>query len=234
MSAPRTRLQFWLAVLLLAAGLWIAFPFGAGADTKGDPVSLTFQEKNGHFDLQASFTVPADPQTVWDTLTDFKYYPKLSPELKKVDVKEESANHLIVVEKAESGFLFITQTVYFQLDVLEDPGKSMVCTDLGHKSFVSYQNRWDLVPSQDGKSLELTYHLQAEGHFGGPAFMVNDGFKGGVKNFVENMRKEILRRQALQIVKTPIPAPTPAVTASVGGVQPATTPMPSPSMKGSK
>lgn len=178
----------------LLGGLAVSvLPLMARADS--DPITLTFKEKDGHFDIQGRFEVEADRQTAWDTLTDFESYPKFSHELKKVQIKERSKNRLVIEEVAESGVLFFTQKVFFTLDVKEKPGKSFVSTDVGHKSFVFYQSQWDLKPAADGKTVELIYHLRAEGHFGGPAFMVNDTFKGGVQNFLRAMRKEILRRQ---------------------------------------
>ena len=174
---------------------WLLGALAGTAWADADPVTLTFQEKDGHFDIQGHFEVAADPKTAWDTLTDFESYPKFSHELKKVQVKERTKDHWVIEEVAESGVLFFTQKVFFLLDVKEVPERSFVSTDTGHKSFVSYESRWDIKPVEGGKALELAYHLKAEGHFGGPAFMVNDTFKGGVQNFLRAMRQEILRRQ---------------------------------------
>lgn len=194
-------MERWLVVLLAAA---ILGPLTAAqGHCGGDPVTLAFHEKDGHFDVLGGFQVKADPKVVWDTLTDYEAYPRFSHELKKVQVKERSENHMVVEEMAESGFLFFTQRVYFLMDVQLVPGLSIVSVDTGHKSFVSYRGEWQIKPPEGPGDIGLTYHLQAEGHFDGPAFMVNDAFQGGVKNFMENMRKEILRRQS-----QPAPAPT--------------------------
>ena len=160
-----------------------------------DSVPMVFQEKNGHFDIHAQFQVPADPTQAWEILTDFQRYPKYSHELKKVEVTPQGQNHWQVEEMAESGFLFITQKVYFQLRVSGVPGRSLVSEDIGHRSFVSYKTAWEINPLPGGKGSELHYHLEAEGHFGGPAFMVNDHFSGGVRNFLEAVREEMKRKQ---------------------------------------
>lgn len=196
-------------ILLFSLAVGAGLPPRAFGDN-GDPVSITFQEKDGHFDLTGKFSVQADPDLIWATLNDFKNYPKYSPELKKVEVHEVEPNHLTVDEMAESGFLFFSQKVFFSMDVLEEPGHFITGTDVGHKSFVSYQYRWDIDPGGPGEPVELTYHVLAEGHFGAPAFMVNDGFKGGVKNFLENFRKEILERKAKKPAATPAVAATPS------------------------
>ena len=167
---------------------------GAGSPS-GDPVTLAFHEKQGHFDITGHFSVDANLETAWKALTDFEHYPQFSHELKKVSLNNPSLNHLVAEEMAESGILFFTQKVYFTLDIHLKPEKYILSEDIGHKSFVSYKSEWNLEPGDDGKNVELTYHLLAEGHFGGPAFMANDTFKGGIKNFLESMRKEILRRQ---------------------------------------
>lgn len=184
-----------LTIFLLGAAFMACIPLSSFAGQGGDPVTLTFQEKQGHFDIIGHFSVQADSKVVWDTLTDFENYPHFSHELKKVNVTNPSPNHLTAEEMAESGVLFFTQKVYFTLDIHLEPEKSILSKDTGHKSFVSYQSEWNLEPGNGRKTMELTYHLLAEGHFGGPAFMVNDTFKGGIKNFLESMRKEILRRQ---------------------------------------
>jgi hypothetical protein len=182
-----------LGLIFLSAG----HAFGANpVFPNSQPISMTFHEKDGHFDILARFSVEADKDLVWNTLTDYENYTKLSGELKKVTVTKRTARHMVVDEMAEGGFLFITQKVFFSLDVRMVPGRSIIGTDTGHKSFVSYGFRWDIKPGADGKTVELTYRLKAEGHFGGPIFMVNDHFQGGVKHFLEELRKEILRRQA--------------------------------------
>lgn len=187
-------------VLLVVLGLTILFPAAVEADSAAGPITFAFQEKNGHFDIQARFRIKATPQVVWETLTDFESYPKFSHELKKVQVTERSENHMTVEEMAESGFLFFTQKVFFTLDVHVVPGVSVTTEDTGHKSFVSYRTDWALQPDESG--VELDYHLRAEGHFGGPAFAVNDAFSGGVRNFLQNMQKEMLRREALKEKET--------------------------------
>lgn len=186
-----------IAVFGMALGFWLLGPQAVHADPNGDPVTLSFQEKSGHFDVLGSFAVKADPKVAYDTLTDFESYPKFSHELKKVTVRDRTAGHMVVEETAESGFLFFTQKVYFLMDVRMIPDLVIVSVDTGHKSFVSYQSEWKIQPEETGGAT-LTYHLLAEGHFDGPVFMVDDAFKGGVKNFLENMRQEILRRQLTQ------------------------------------
>jgi len=160
-----------------------------------DAVSMVFREKNGHFDIHAQFQTPSDPGLVWSILTDFGNFPKLSHELKKVEVTQKGKNHWLVDEMAESGFLFVTQKVYFRLDVTGTPNRTLVSEDVGHKSFVSYKTSWEINPLQGGAGSELHYYLEAEGHFGGPAFMVNDHFSGGVRNFLEAVREEMKRKQ---------------------------------------
>lgn len=194
----------WVALLMIS-GLAAVFPAMARTDAAGAPMTFTFQEKNGHFDIQARFQVKADPRVVWETLTDLESYPKFSHELKKVQVTGRSENRMTAEEMAESGFLFFSQKVYFTLDVRMVPGVSFATEDVGHKSFVSYRTEWVLHPGEGG--VRLDYHLQAEGHFGGPAFMVNDAFSGGVRNFLQNIQKEMLHREALEGKETPVPGP---------------------------
>jgi hypothetical protein len=175
------------------------------------PLTLHFQEKQGHFDIQAQFEAEAQKDTVWETLTDFESYSKYSHELKKIRILEHTPAHWKLEEVAESGFLFITQKVFFLLDIKAVPGRSLISEDLDHRSFVSYRTEWGIKPSPEGPGTQLSYHLKAEGHFGGPAFIVNDSFQGGVKNFLEAIRKEMKRRQTEKDKKHfPSPSSLPA------------------------
>ena len=184
-------------------------PLPAACGAESDPVTLNFHEKNGHFDIQAGFGVEADRETVWETLTDFEHYPKLSPELKKVRQVSRSGNHWVYEQVAEGGFLFFTQKVFFLLDIHGEPGRYLICEDVSHHSFTSHHVRWDIRRVSKGR-YSLSYRLKAEAHFDAPAFLVNDHFKGGAEHFLREMRKEILRRQASKAGPSP-PVPKASV-----------------------
>ncbi|HUO57563.1 MAG TPA: SRPBCC family protein [bacterium] len=167
-----------------------------GAGFAADDVSLAFHEKDGRYDINGFFYVPADAGTAWNVLSDYDHIPGFVHDMKLSRVQVREGNDVLLRQEAEGGFLFFTQKVRLFLHVQETPGQSILFTDIAHKDFKSYTGAWTIESLPATHELKITYQLQAESNFSAPAFLASDAVKGGAKALLVAVRKEILSRQA--------------------------------------
>jgi hypothetical protein len=190
--------------------------FSCGAGCAADAVSLDFQGKDRSYDITGSFDVKADPSIVWDVLTGYEHIPQFVGSLKKSHVLQDMGPyHFLLNQEFEGGFLFFTKRIRVLLDVHETWYQTIQFTDISCEDFDFYQGSWTLSPDPE-KGLKITYILKAKQNF--DALFARDYMKGGVKDSLESVRREILRRQAVeekehlspanlakQTVTTPVP-----------------------------
>ncbi len=170
-----------------------------GAGLAADPVSLDFQEKGGTYDIRGAFNVDAEPGVVWEVLTDYHHIPKFVGNLKKSLIDEDlGPYHFRLEQEFEGGFLFFTKRVRVVLDVHETWQQTILFTDIDRKDFSIYQGSWNLRPGPN-KGLEIDYQLTAKQNFSAP--FAGDFMRGGVKDLLDAVRREILRRQAKKIAE---------------------------------
>jgi hypothetical protein len=182
------RLLFGAAMVAACAAL------SCGVGQAADPVFLAFQEKNHSYDINGSFDVAAEPSVVWDVLTGYEHIPQFVGSLKKSHVDEDlGPYHFLLEQEFEGGFLFFTKRVRVVLDVHETWYQTIDFTDIDHKDFDFYQGSWNLLPDP-GKGLKIVYILKAKQNFDAP--FAGDYMRGGVKDLLDAVRREILRRQA--------------------------------------
>ncbi len=175
---------------MVAAGVALS----CGAGLAADPVSLDLREKGGTFDIRGVFAVNADPSVVWEVLTDYHHIPKFVGSLKKSFIDQDlGPYHFLLEQEFEGGFLFFTKKVRVVLDVHETWQQTILFTDTDRKDFSIYQGSWNLRPGANN-GLEIEYQLTAKQNFDAP--FAGDFMKGGVKELLDAVRREILRRQA--------------------------------------
>jgi hypothetical protein len=186
------------------AAVWVLF--SAAACFAADPVSLDYRETDRLCDVEGSFEVKASPSAVWDVLTGYERLPQFVENLKRSHVEKDlGPYHFLLEQEFEGGFLFITQRVRVLLDVHETWHQQILFEDIDHKDFSFYKGSWELRPGPGG-ILKVLYSLRARRNFDAP--LAGDYMKGGLKNLLDSVRKEILRRQALEKEDSPVPAST--------------------------
>lgn len=178
---------------MVAACAVLSCGAGLAADDL-NPITLSFYDQWGHFKVEGSFFVKAENSTAWKVLTNYGQIPQFVHSMKVSKVLNQNGEDLVLQQEGEGGFLFFTQRIHLLLNVHENPEKSIVFEDSGHKDFSFYQGSWTLTPSPDG-SLEVVYTLDAEEHFGAPAFLVGDSIQGSVRDLLQSVQKEITEQQ---------------------------------------
>jgi hypothetical protein len=81
------------------------------------------------------------------------------------------------------------------LDVHETWYKNIDFIDIAHRDFKFYRGSWEI--QENPKGLEITYNLTAQQNFEAP--FAGDYMKGGVRDLLDAVRREILRCQALKL-----------------------------------
>jgi len=166
-----------------------------GLGFASEDVSLDFHEKNGSYDIQGVFFVQADRSVVWEVLTDYHHIPKFVGNLKKSHINDDlGPYHFLLEQEFEGGFLFFTKRVRVLLDVHETWQKTIRFKDVEKKDFQFYQGSWEVI-SSGPERLEIAYRLKSKQNFDAP--FAGDYMKGGVKDLLDAVRREILRRQTL-------------------------------------
>ncbi len=165
-----------------------------GAVFAADAVSLAFQEKDHVYNINGSFDVAAEPSVVWDVLTGYEHLPQFVGSLKKSEVTRDlGPYHYLLEQEFEGGFLFLTKRVRVLLDVHETWYQTILFTDISHKDFEFYEGSWTLSPDAE-KGLKIIYTLKAKQNFDAP--FAGDYMRGGVKDLLDAVRREIVRCQA--------------------------------------
>jgi hypothetical protein len=111
-------------------------------------------------------------------------------------VLSQDGDDLVLQQEGEGGFLFFTQRIHLLLNVHEVLQKSIIFEDSSHKDFDFYQGSWTINPADDG-CLEIIYTLDAQEHFGAPAFLVGDSIQGSVRDLLQSVQKEMTAEQLL-------------------------------------
>ncbi|HTA76324.1 MAG TPA: SRPBCC family protein [bacterium] len=168
--------------------------FTGGTGFAADAVSLNFQNQGGTYDAAGSFQVDADCAVVWGVLTDYDRLPKFVGGLKRSHIEEYlGRSHFLLEQEFEGGFLFVTKRVRVRLDVRETRCELIRFEDVSHQDFEFYKGSWKLASDSTGE-LTVNYALKAQQNFDEP--FAGDYMKGSIKDLLDSVRREILRRQA--------------------------------------
>src|SRR5580658_2267363 len=184
--------RFLFLISTVAAALFVGANHPVCAE---EPVYFSFLSDRGYYRFDGGFYVKADPQIVWDVLSDFDHYSRYISNM-HCRVRQRDGDSLLVDETVGGGFLFIQETIKSRLDVQMEPLKSIVFTDTDQKTFNSYEGEWKILsPSQDGE-IKVTYGLKVERGIKTPGFLTTDLFGGSQGDLLSQMQREILKRQA--------------------------------------
>ena len=192
-QAPTRNLRMLLLRATMVAAC-AALSCGAGKAADLTPPTLSFYDQWGHFKVEGSFFVKVDPSTAWAVLTDYGRIPHFVNSMKVSKVLSQTNDDLVLEQEGEGGFLFFTQRIHLLLSVHQQPQKSIVFEDTSHKDFDFYQGTWTVNPADDG-NLEIIYTLDAQEHFGAPAFLVGDSIQGSVRDLLQSVQKEMTSEQ---------------------------------------
>ena len=175
---------------LIPAVLLAFAPGFASAQTE---VSLK-RLPNSAYEIHGDFTVAASSETIWEVLTDYEGIPSFVDSMRSSRVRETRADGSMLIEqKAVGGMFFLSRTVTILLEVRKMEG-GLTFEDVGRESFWRYEGGWRTESVPGG--VKVAYHLIAEPDFPAPAMVMSRVMKKGARRLLEEVRAEILRRQA--------------------------------------
>jgi hypothetical protein len=137
--------------------------------------------------------VDASTAAVWDVLTDYGHIPAFVSSMRSSRVRETREDGSVLVEqKAVGDMFFLSKSMSILLEVRRS-SDTLRFTDVGREDFWIYEGGWDVSPTPDGA--HVAYHLLAQPDFIAPSFFMSRAMKRGVRNLLDQVRKEIVRRE---------------------------------------
>jgi len=108
--------------------------------------------ENGVYSLQGEMLLDADPDSVYNMLTDYEASTRVFRTIKEVETRREEDGVLVVTQQCEWRFLLFGGTFPCHIAVNEDPAnRSMVCK-LHQKGFVrEFEGSWVVTPVGYGR-----------------------------------------------------------------------------------
>ena len=123
-----------------------------------DEVKVDVRRSGRRFDATAVLDLAADPQTVWETITDYGALPRFMPGIRACRVIErqgqaDDVEHLVVEQKGEFRFLLFAQSMTVMLNIehqhLRVAEAKAVSFDLGvfkRRAIDVFEGRYELLP----------------------------------------------------------------------------------------
>jgi hypothetical protein len=177
-------------------GALFMFLLGAAPAWTGDraeDVPVFLRERDGRvYDLEGRFTVRVPKPVAWAVLTDYGRIRDFVPSVRASRAVERRRG-LVVVEQSMSGKVFLfSREVSLRLEVREEGLERISFRDVLGSDFESYEGSWILEETPEG--VQVLYRLSARPNFRVPAFMARSAFKKSVRQLLESVRTEMLRR----------------------------------------
>lgn len=160
-----------------------------------DQVQFTFRQELDHYDFNGAFNVTADPQVVWQVLTDYNHFSDFISNM-HCHIRQQDGDDLLVQQTVGGGFLFIREEIKGLLMVHEDPIDALTLQEITQKSFKLYQGSWKIKPDPSRSSVVVTYELEAEKNSHTPSFVTPDLFRQSTEDLMVEMKREIEKREA--------------------------------------
>jgi len=174
-----------LALFTMLAGA-LAAALAAASD---DP--STVREKNGTYDVRATFVVSRPASVVTAVLTDYVRIPHYMPEVQTSQLIERRDDRALVEQEAVARFLMFSKRIHLILDVQEAP-QTIAFTDRCGQSFERYEGSWSIA-EVNGKTT-VSYRLTAKPRFDVPGWLLSRLLKRDAGVMIERLRAEIAAR----------------------------------------
>jgi carbon monoxide dehydrogenase subunit G len=184
------------AIALLLAGA-LCMPAAGHAqqvaiETHGQGESIT---------VTASAEMRVDPRTVWGVITDYDHLAEFIPSMRSSRVVRRAADHLLVEQTGEFGFLWFSQPVQARLVVVEVPPQSVVAHAVGG-NLREMEGRYTVTVMPEGM-VRLSYSGRLVPDFAVPPVIGRMVVRNVLADQFSAMVEEIVRRDAQQSGRAP-------------------------------
>ena len=185
MKMTGAALTFFLAVL-------------SGIAVRAEEPSVVLRDAGPEgYQVEGRFLVQAPRAAAWAALTDYEHIEDFASSVRSSRVVERREDGVWIVEQKVSGKVyFFSRRMRLWLKVRERPMEEISFEDTSRKDFETYKGRWTI--EEAGAGLRVTYRLTARPRFAAPDFLLREGFRKTAALFLEEIRREILRRASAE------------------------------------
>lgn len=175
--------RFVIPALVLSAILIAALP----ARSADQQIAVT--EKDGTYEVRATFVVSRPLSTVTAVLTDYVRIPHYMPEVRTSQLLERQDDRAVVEQEAVAKFLMFSKRIHLVLEVQETP-QTIAFHDQCGQSFERYEGAWSMVDVHD--ETKISYRLTATPRFDVPNWLLSRLLKRDAVEMIERLRAEIV------------------------------------------
>ena len=175
--------RFVIPGLVLCAVLMAPLP----ARSADQQVAVT--EKDGTYEVRATFVVSRPPSTVTAVLTDYVRIPHYMPEVRRSQLLERQDDRALVEQEAVAKFLMFSKRIHLVLEVQETP-QTIAFHDQCGQSFERYEGAWSIADEHG--DTKLSYRLTARPRFDVPNWLLSRLLKRDALDMIERLRSEIV------------------------------------------
>jgi len=145
-------------------------------------------EKDGTYEVRATFSVSQPPSVVAAVLTDYVRIPHYMPEVRTSQLLERQDDRAVVEQEAVARFLMFSKRVHLVLEVQEAP-MTIEFRDRCGQSFERYEGAWAMADIHGGT--KISYRLTATPRFDVPNWLLSRLLKRDAVDMIERLRAEI-------------------------------------------
>jgi len=172
-------------------GLTVAAILLASLSVSAADDQVAVREKDGTYEVRASFSVSQPPSVVAGVLTDYVRIPHYMPEVRTSQLLERQNDRAVVEQEAVAKFLMFSKRVHLVLEVREGP-MTIEFRDRCGQSFERYQGGWAMAESHGGT--KISYRLTATPRFDVPNWLLSRLLKRDAVDMIGRLRAEIASR----------------------------------------
>jgi ribosome-associated toxin RatA of RatAB toxin-antitoxin module len=150
---------------------------------------ISVREKDGTYDVRATFSVHLPASVVTDVLTDYVRIPRYMPEVRTSRLLEQQDDRAVIEQEAVAKFLMFSRRVHLVLEVQKTP-TAIEFRDRCGQSFERYEGAWAMAEERGNTT--ISYRLTATPRFDVPNWLLTRLLKRDAAEMIERLRAEII------------------------------------------
>jgi hypothetical protein len=161
-------------------------------------VECEVREEKRVYRIEGRFTAPVSPAIAWEVLSD---YDRIANFVRAIRTSRSyrTEDSLIVYQRATAGVFPLRRTMQVELLIHETPGAKIEFEDLLGNDFKFYRGAWELKGPHEASSreVEVGYRLETFPYAVPFTTLGRSVMGSNVRNLLEQVRSEMMRRQAI-------------------------------------
>lgn len=165
---------------------------------RGDGIAVTVTRTADGYVVEGRCTTAVSRSEAWKVLTDYDGLDRFVSSMRESRVTERAGDHLLVEQTAVGRLFLFSRRMTVVLFVHEKPPGSIVFEDVLRKDFVVYRGEWRI--EERGELREISYRVTARPAFRVPDLVARGMFGRTVRDLLQQVEAEMVRRAALATV----------------------------------